>query len=335
MRTAYLTLLAVVPWVAVTLLVRYLVKMGDETWPVGLVGFLSRIITLLLLVAWVLGTGSGWRRLRPRGNGTRLVVMGVLAILINLAWFAAPQWTTGTNMAMLTRLDILFVIVIGASLGLERIGLAQLLLLPFMLFGLGLLIEIQEATWQGHILGDTMMVFAALALAVNAFVIRRILRVMDEESVAVVNHGFGTVGFLGLALAGGDFSRLDALLHNSTACIGVAVLGVLTALSLPLYYVALKRMPVWKLRMCLLSAPVMCAMVEWPLWGMELTGLQCVGAIIILAGLAMLIHLESRQPADELTVESTPNETTYDPPDLVVETPQLLDSLSTHERNGT
>ncbi|HID20794.1 MAG TPA: hypothetical protein EYP14_00120, partial [Planctomycetaceae bacterium] len=69
------------------------------------------------------------------------------------------------------------------------------------------------------------------------------------------------------------------------------------AIGLPLYYVALRNMSVWKLRMYMLSAPVLTAWIEWPLWGTQLTPLQILGAAIVLTGLAALIWLEWRQAA--------------------------------------
>ena len=291
MQAAFYALLAIVPWVGVTLLIRFLVKM--EGWPVGLVGTLSRVVTVPLLGAWILSTGAGWRRLRPRGVGAWLLLMGAVSIAINLLWFAALKWTTATNAAMLFRFDLVFVLLIGAALGLERIGLAQLALVPVMLVGLGLLVEVQKFDLGGHLAGDAMVVVAALGLAVNAFVIRRIMWAMDENSVALYNHTMSMMGFAALAAAGSEFGLAGDLL--AAAWVPVAILGVVSAVGLPLYYVALRRMDVWKLRMFLLLTPVIAAAVEWPLWGIRLSALQCLGGAIILACLAALIHIESRE----------------------------------------
>ena len=66
------------------------------------------------------------------------------------------------------------------------------------------------------------------------------------------------------------------------------------AVSLPLYYVALRRMDVWKLRTFMLATPVLTAIVERLLWGVRLAPLQWLGGAIILAGLAALIQMEWR-----------------------------------------
>ena len=292
MKAALYAALAIVPWVAVTLCLRGLISV--EEWPVGLVGTLSRCVTVPLLAGWILATGVGWRRLRPRGKGGWLVLLGVMSIVIKLSWFGAAKWTTATNIGMLFRFDVLFVVLIGALLGLERIGLAQLALLPIMFVGLALLTEIDHFDWGGHLVGDLLTVVAAFGTSVNAFIIRHIMRVMDEESVALYNHAISTLGFVGLAAIGGDFPRMAESVGSPGAVGWIVLLGVLLAVSLPLYYVALRRMDVWKLRMFMLAAPVLIAVVEWPLWGVELSMLQCLGAVIILAGLATLIQMERR-----------------------------------------
>jgi drug/metabolite transporter (DMT)-like permease len=298
MQQVFYASLAVVPWVAMTLVLRFLVKV--EGWPIGLVGTLSRCVTVPLLAGWVLLTRAGWRRLRPGRALGWLLLMGGISTAINLLWFGSVQWTTATNVAMLFRLDLVFVVLIGALLGLERVGPAQLALVPLMLVGLALLSEIQTFDFGGHLAGDLMSVGAALAVAVNAFVIRHILRswrAMDEGAVALYNHTISMLGFVALAVAGGDFARTQEAFGEPGAWPFCAALGVVAAVGLPLYYVALRRMDVWKLRMYLLAAPVLTAAVEWPLWGIHLAPLQWLGAGIILGGLAVLIRVESRVKA--------------------------------------
>ncbi len=301
MKSAFYASLAVVPWVAVTLLLRWMVNI--EGWPACLVGALSRAVSLPVLAAWIVLFGAGWRSFRTRGQGRALLIMGAVAIIINLSWFNAVRWTTATNVNMLIRFDVVFVVLIGSALGLERIGRKQLALIPVMFVGLCLLMEVQKFDWGGHIVGDALTIVAAFAFSVNAFIIRRILLVMEEEPVALYNHSFSTLGFIGLGIAMGDFSRTGEMLASRTAVTGLVVLGLLVALSLPLYYVALRRMDVWKLRMFMLASPVLAIMVEGPLWGLKMSGLQWLGGGIILGALAVLIWMEWHDMVSKQTTE--------------------------------
>ncbi|NOX54371.1 MAG: DMT family transporter [Planctomycetes bacterium] len=293
MRSVFYAALAIVPWVFFTVLLRYLIAIRQC--PVSLVGTLSRLITIAILAAWVLSTGHGWRRLRPGDKRSWLLLMGAVAIGINLLWFGALKWTSATNVSMFFRLDVLFVVVIGWALGLERIGRPQLLLIPIMLFGLALVTELDRFEWGGHVIGDFMIIGAAFGLAVNAFVIRHILQSMDDETVALYNHCMNMLGFVVLGWWEHDFSAWPEIVAVGPIWQTLVLLGVLAAIGLPLYYVALRNMSIWKLRMYMLSAPVLTALVEWPLWGTQLTPLQVLGAAIVLAGLAALIWLEWRQ----------------------------------------
>ncbi len=285
--------LAVLGWAVFTLLLRGAL----EVLPVGLAGFLSRIVTLAVLGGWVFAAGDRWRRMRPRGKGWWLLMMGGLSIFINLLWFASLRWTPATNVALLFRLDLVFVVIIGAALGLERIGGKQLMLLPVMLVGLALVIEINRIDWGGHLAGDLMVVVASLGFAVNAFVIRHILQVMDEGAVSLYNHAMSTFGFLGLAIFKDEFRLLPELAARPVTWFWIVAIGLTAAVSLPLYYAALRRMPVWKLRTLMLSAPLVVAAVEWSVWGLEFSLSQILGAAIVLVGLAVLIRVERHVPA--------------------------------------
>ena len=150
-----------------------------------------------------------------------------------------------------------------------------------------------------------MVVAAAFGFAVNAFVIRHIMRTMDEEAVALYNHAMSSVGFVALGLVSGDFARTGSMLVQPTAVAAIVTLGVIAAVHLPLYYAALRRMRVWTLRAFMLSAPVMAAAVEWPLWNERLTVLQGMGAVIILAGLGVLIVIEKRSQSPSTAEEVT------------------------------
>jgi drug/metabolite transporter (DMT)-like permease len=137
--------------------------------------------------------------------------------------------------------------------------------------------------------GDVMVIGAASGYAVNAFIIRRILTSMDEMAVSLYNLSFSGVGFAGMAWMRGEYAQLGPVGSHAAAWPWIAALGVATAISLPLYYAALARMPVWNLR------PLVAA-VEWPVWGIAITRAQACGAVIMLLGLAGLIRLERAQP---------------------------------------
>lgn len=317
MQAILLALLSVFAWAVLAVVLRATM----EIWPVGLGGALSRLVTVAILAAWIISTGAGWRRLHSRGTMPWILAMGLVSIAVNLLAFGALKFTTATNMAMLFRLDLVFVLLIGAALGLERIRLWQLVLLPVLLVGLALLVEIQRFTLNPQVIGDAMMIGSTFGLAVNAFIIRHILRSMDEETVSLYNHGISTLGFIALAAIHSDLAAAGHLIHQPAAWAWIVALGITAAVSLPLYYAALGRMAVWKLRTFMLSAPLFVAILEWPFFGLHLQPLQWLGAAIILGGLLVLITFESRSAAvgtDEplaVPTPSAPEESPRRPPE--------------------
>ena len=264
-----------------------------QVWPVGLAGAYSRIISVVLLAGYLFITGNVWRRLRPGSAWSWLLLMGAVAIGINILWFWGQKLTTATNAALLLRLDLLFVVLIGTALGLERISIRGLLTIPVMLLGLVLLMEAHQLDWSKHLAGDLMIVGAAMGLATNAFIVRRILQQMDESSTAFYNILISMVGFAALA----SYER-QAINQTSTEYTGawlwLIAIGIIAAFATPIYYAALRRMMVWKLRAFLLLNPLIVALAEWLIWGHALNHLQWLGGGLIMIGVLLLICDEAK-----------------------------------------
>ncbi len=271
-----------------------LMRAALESWPVSLAGIISRAVAFTMLGAWVLATGSGWRRFKPRGTGWWLVLMCLVSALLNFALFNALKWTTATNHAILYRLDTILVVLIGSVLGIERIGWKEFMLLPLMLLGIALLAEVGRSGFQVHWAGDLLVITAAAAFAVNAFVNRHIVQTMEPESMAVYNIAAGSLGFVVVSITEGEWAWLARGAPSLGAWLILVVLGLLIAGFVPAYYLLLRHVPVWKLRTWMLIVPLLVAGADWLVWGTRLTGWQWLGTALLLGGLAALIRLERR-----------------------------------------
>jgi len=271
--------LAIVSWAILVLLIEATMRI----WPVGAAGTYARIISIL----------------QPRGVLAWLLLMGLGSAVINTAWFLGMKWTTATNTAMLFRLDLLFVVILGAALGIERITRLGMAVAPVMLLGLALLVEAQRLQFGQTFRGDMLIVLAALGLAGNAFVIRRIMSRMDAEAVATFNHVMSGLAFAGILLWEG-LALPEAVRGDGTSMpwVWIGALGVANAVALPLYYAALRRMAVWKLRVFMLTGPVLVAVADWLIWGQTLHGWQWLGAILLLGGAGALARAEARKNPD-------------------------------------
>ena len=279
-------LVATVAWTINLLLVNQVMRM----WPAGWAGALSRLISTGIIGLWILRSRAiGWRRMRFNGQGRRILMMGGAAVAVNVCLFTAMKWTTVANAALLYRSDLLFVILIGWFLGLERITWAGWLVMPMMFAGMALIMRIQYFQWTGRLRGDLLVLLAAFSFAVNAFIIRSILHHLGEHVVAFYNNLLCAGGFVVLALIQKVGPPVQVVAWG-----WLVALGVMGSISLPLYYAALHRMPVWKLRVFMLLSPLMAAGADWLIWGQRLHGGQWGGAVLLLAGAVVLILSEAR-----------------------------------------
>jgi drug/metabolite transporter (DMT)-like permease len=139
-----------------------------------------------------------------------------------------------------------------------------------------------------------LVITAAAAFAVNAFVNRHIVQTMEPESMAVYNIAAGSLGFVVVSIAEGEVGMARPR-RAERRCVADPCgyrpadrrfrSGVLPAA---------RHVPVWKLRTWMLIVPLLVAGADWLVWGTRLTGWQWLGTALLLGGLAALIHLERR-----------------------------------------
>jgi drug/metabolite transporter (DMT)-like permease len=296
MSSSVYALLSIITWSATLLMVRA----AGQVWPTLTLGAYSRVVTVVLLGAFLLSTGRGWRRLSVAAVWRLLLVMGAISIVVNALFFWGLSSTSATSASVLYRLDLLFVMLIGTAMGYERVHPLGWLVVPVMAVGVGLLMEVQKINWQGHLLGDTMIVVSAFGLAVNAFIIRRIVKVVDGRVVAFYNLIISGLGLFAITAWRGALRPPTDTAGLADAWVWPVAVGLIIAFQLPLYYAALRRMLVWKLRALMLLSPLMVAGVEVALLKTALHPGQWVGSALIVLGAGALIAYEHNYQAPSM-----------------------------------
>jgi drug/metabolite transporter (DMT)-like permease len=296
MRTFAWALVAALGQTALLLVLRHVIRM----WPVGAAGAAVRMIAAVLIACCLVLPRGGWRRLAIGTQFWPLMLMGFEAIMVNVCWFGALKYTTATNAAVLQRLDLLFVLLLAAALGLEPLHRAQLLILPVLLGGAALVMRVNEFAFGGagggKLLGDCLVVVGAFFLAANAFVIRGIMRHMEEDAIGFYNMLLSVPGFLVVIAVEGKLGPEPGYSVGS-ALAWLGLLGVVSATALVLYYLAMRRMYVWRLRALMLLVPLLTIVLERVLWGVTLAPLQYAGAALLIGGTGLLIVDEIRHRA--------------------------------------
>ena len=91
--------------------------------------------------------------------------MGVIAIVNNVTWFLALSWTSATDVALLFRLDLVFVLLLGVVSGMERVRWQVLPVIAAMLGGLVLFIGVGASVEKDRLIGDALAIGGAFGLA--------------------------------------------------------------------------------------------------------------------------------------------------------------------------
>ncbi len=191
--------------------------------------------------------------------------------------------TSALNAALLSRLDILFAIVLGAAFFQERLRKADVWAIFFLMGGCLAVLNVRLHGIQSHVTGDLLVTGAAVLIASNAFVIRFKLAELRPDVTA-----FHVVLLSTVPLALGSCWEARTFSLNS---VNMALLGLLGAVvygSYLTYYVALREMPVWRVRTLLLTVPVFVFAVGAVLLSDPVTMGQMRGAALVVAGEVLL-----------------------------------------------
>lgn len=216
-----------------------------------------------------------------------LLVIGGISAGIQLCTFTGLSLSTATNVATLSRTDILFTLAISAIAVGSRPVSFQWLGVATTVGGILVMLWPSIVDFEYSGLGDLLVLLGALLLSINAFIIKRLARSVDRRTIAIVNQ------LANVAVA----SAVVAIVPGERAPIGdivavwpyVAVASTLVFFFFETYYVALARLPVWQVRLILLIVPGVASFGEWVLSGAAPSMRAIAGMLLVISGSAMVI----------------------------------------------
>lgn len=237
-------------------------------------------------------------RLRYPGFSPRwLLLLGLVACVMHFCRKWGVNETSSTTAAVVERSEIFFVFIFSYFIlrkPVKPIGWLGTLL---VVYGTVAVAFAGSTQLDFHPLGVTALAITGLTIAVNALIIKSKLTGIPNEliilgSMAVQLVVFGIwIGAAGLA------PEAQALLALPVLTGLVALASVVWGTNLVLYYYALKRAPMWAVRMLTLSGlPVATLMDLWVLrapvtWG------HVSGLIAAMLGAALVILAERSGPS--------------------------------------
>lgn len=233
-----------------------------------------------------------------------LVVIGLVGSTINVTGIKGIDLSDPTSAAIIQRTQILFAIFLG-WLGLkERVhpgdipaGIAMIAGFLVMQF-IGRTPDPDAAgstaalVASGRIVGNVLLLLSAFCLALNATIIKRVLRSTDGEFIALVNTAIVACTMMVFCIAGGG--SIASVWETNCGWLAVAV-GVLSGTSLLLYYVALSRIEIWKVSCLQLLIPVTAAVLQPIILRKGISAPQVAGMLLIMFGATVLILLHERR----------------------------------------
>lgn len=244
-----------------------------------------------LILGLQLGMRGEFRRARLPDHRVfgQMLLIGLIGFFLNVAALLAMRLTSVTNVATLARTDILFSLVLAALFFHEAIERTAWFALPLMLGGICLLTGIFTTPFGMGSVGDGLVLLSAFLVALNAFLIRHVTQRADPSLVGFVNTGVNSILFLTAILVlsprGEALPALGVAFRHPVAL----VLGGLAALFFMSYYVALRTLPVWKVRLLMLLIPVVAAVAGWIWLSEAITMVKALGMALVCAGAAGVI----------------------------------------------
>jgi drug/metabolite transporter (DMT)-like permease len=236
-----------------------------------------------------------------------MLLVGTLSAVLNFAALAALQLTSATNVATLARADVLFSLLLAVLIFHEAVDRVAWLATPLMLGGIALMTGVLVAPLGIGNIGDGLVLFSAFLVAFNAYIVRYAARRTDPSLVGFINTLVCSIAFLTATLVmpspGGELLGLAAAFAHPLAL----TLGLLVALFLAGYCMALRELPVWKVRLLMLLIPVVAAVAGVAWIGEHVSHVKVVGMILVCGGAAGVLAAKRLPPASRRTTQRRPS----------------------------
>ncbi|MDA8228311.1 MAG: DMT family transporter [Desulfitobacterium hafniense] len=218
-----------------------------------------------------------------------LYLVGFIGALLTLMVFYGLQLSSPGEVAILTRSDLIFSLLLGVIIWHYRLKVSDWLGLVVMLYGIFLVLDVPLSTLKIGSPGSFWLILSSFLGAVNAEIIKIAFREIDGISIAIFNSGVQTVVyFIVLIYLDGssafhEFATLDPFL------IFLLFLSVISQmLQYITYYRAIKDIPVWVIRVISLLTPVVSTLtsVWWLNQVLKLS--QLIGMLIVGVGVLII-----------------------------------------------
>lgn len=262
------------------------------------VGIVIRFITMIFLTIIMLWKKEFKDLFNVHGVWKKLVTIGVLGFLLDLTAFIGLTLSSAGSGTALLKLDIIFVNLISVFIYRQKFTKSEWGYTFVMLFGVVMVMGLNLTNLKFGSKGDIFFILSALAISINAFVIKSAqkdkVNPASDNVVAYYNNIVTMILFTITAIFMGVMGELKLFITNPYVTRVLLIAGVGQTLVYIIYYYDLRRFPVWIVKTFLLFIPVVSSVISFVLFKETLVKQQYIGIGIVLLG-AFGILMEQRK----------------------------------------
>lgn len=263
------------------------------------VGLVVRAITFVLLLTLMAFKRRVKELFRVKGILPKLLLIGILGFSLDITAFIGLRLSSAANGAVLLKSDVLFANLITIFFLKERFSYRDWLYTGAILFGVGLVMNIDLMHFRFEGIGDLFFLLSALFVSLNAFVIKSVqfdrVNPASDNVIAFYNNFVTMCIFSVIFFLSDRGSSLSTVRENSDLIFPLIYAGSMQTMIYLLYYFNLRRLPVWLVKITLLLMPVFATILSFLLLKEGLKVIQVFGMIIVLICTAGIIVEQKRK----------------------------------------
>jgi len=208
-----------------------------------------------------------------------------------------------TTSAVVTRSEVVFIFLLSYFVLREPVGVLGWLGALVLVVGALRTAGLGSAELTVNFIGIAALVGSALGVALNAVIIKLHFSKCPNELVILASATVQTIVFSVIVPGTGKLHEVSAALGD-TGLLGLAALGsVIIAAQLFAYYYAMKRAPMWAVRILALTGVPVATLLDRFALHSRVTSAQLEGLVAVLLG-AVLVILSGRERANSGNTET-------------------------------
>ena len=252
----------------------------SEIGPIATGGWRLAIATLAFLPMALMAGGDS---LRPRSPA--ILALAGLFFAIDIAFYhLSLNFTAVAHSTLIVNLAPMVALAAGVAFFAERLGAAKVIGMIAALGGALLMTSMRASGTGGTITGNALALLSMLGYALYLIAVKHARR--EHGTLAIMLWSSAAAAsclFLGAAAAG------EHIVPTTVSGWSVViVMGLVTHVAgQGLIAFGMREAPVGLGSILLLTQPVVAAIAAWPMFGETLGPLEIIGALLVLAGLAL------------------------------------------------